>query len=158
MVPQISKFTNVKFNISPYTATRKGDFMTEKLELYRCNVCGNLVEVLSQGEGELVCCGEPMELINPSEADNDALNDKHVPVIEKTIDGVQIRVGATMHPMTEEHHINFVQAVSKDKKYVKTKFLSLEDEPALHVKCDCSSLWARALCNIHGLFKGDFDA
>lgn len=130
--------------------------MTEKLGLYRCNVCGNLVEVLSEGEGELVCCSQPMELVVVNTSDNQDFNDKHVPVTEKTIDGVLIRVGAVKHPMSEEHHINFVQAISKDKKYVKTKFLSIEDEPALHVKCNCNSLWARALCNIHGLFKKDF--
>ena len=132
--------------------------MTEKLGLYRCNVCGNLVEVLSEGEGELVCCSQPMELVVENTSDNQDFNDKHVPVTEKTIDGVLIRVGAVKHPMSEEHHINFVQAISKDKKYVKTKFLTIEDDPELQVKCNCSSLWARALCNIHGLFKGDYDA
>lgn len=157
MLPQISKVTNVKFNISPYTAHRKGEIMTEKLELYRCNVCSNLVEVLSEGEGELVCCGQPMELIKTNTSEEESLSDKHVPVIEKTIDGVQIRVGATRHPMTAEHHINFIQAISKDKKFIKTKFLAIEEEPELNVKCNCSSLWARALCNIHGLFKGDFN-
>ena len=132
--------------------------MTEKLGLYRCNVCGNLVEVLSEGEGELVCCSKPMELVVVNTSDNQDFNDKHVPVTEKTIDGVLIRVGDVKHPMSEEHHINFVQAISKDKKYVKTKFLTIEDDPELQVKCNCSSLWARALCNIHGLFKGDYDA
>lgn len=132
--------------------------MTQKLELYKCNICHNLVEVLSEGNGELVCCGNLMELIPTNTSEDESINDKHIPIITKTIDGVQIRVGATKHPMTEEHHINFIQAISSDKKYVKTKFLSTEEDPMLCIKCDCKSLWARALCNIHGLFKGDFNA
>ncbi len=132
--------------------------MTKKLELYRCNICTNLVEVLSEGQGELVCCGKPMEKIETNYTDTKELNDKHLPVTEKVIDGYKIRIGSTMHPMTEEHHINFIQAVSKDEKYVKTKFLELSDEPELNIKCTCeNSLWARALCNIHGLFKKDFE-
>lgn len=132
--------------------------MTEKLELYRCNVCHNLVEVLHAGEGELVCCGQPMELIPTNLSEDESLNDKHIPIIEKTIDGVKIRVGATKHPMSDDHHIDFIQAISNDKKYVKTKFLDTEEEPELKIKCNCSSsLWVRALCNIHGLFKGDFN-
>jgi len=137
---------------------KKGYTMTKKLDLYKCNICGNIVEVLAGGNGELVCCGQNMELINTNVSDIEELNDKHVPVIEKTIEGYKIRIGATRHPMTNEHHINFIQAISKDDKYVKTKFLSEEDEPELNVKCKCeASLWARALCNIHGLFKKEFD-
>lgn len=132
--------------------------MTEKLELYKCNICENLVEVLSRGEGELVCCGKPMQLIKTTDSDSPELNDKHVPVIEKVVDGFKIRVGTTTHPMTKEHHINFIQAISKDLKYVKTKFLSPEEEPKLNVKCNCeNSIWARALCNIHGLFKNELN-
>ncbi len=131
--------------------------MTEKLELYRCNVCQNLVEVLQAGEGELVCCEQPMELVKTNVSEEESLKDKHIPVIEKTIEGVKIRIGAEKHPMSEEHHINFIQAISNDKKYIKTKFLDIQEEPELRVKCDCPSLWARALCNIHGLFKGDFN-
>ncbi len=131
--------------------------MTEKLELYRCNICNNLVEVLYNGVGELVCCGQPMELIKTNTSDEEKLNDKHVPVIEKNVEGFKIRIGATKHPMTEEHHINFIQAISKDEKYIKTKFLTIEDEAELNVKCNCQTLWSRALCNIHGLFKKEFE-
>ena len=131
--------------------------MTNKLELYKCEICGNLVEILQNGQGELVCCEEKMKLIQTNENENESLNDKHVPIIEKIIDGYKIRVGSTIHPMTAEHHINFIQAISGDEKYVKTKFLSLEDIPELNVNCNCdSSIWTRALCNIHGLFKNNF--
>lgn len=131
--------------------------MTKKSELYRCNVCQNLIEILSEGNGELVCCNQPMELLKENCSESENLADKHVPVIEKITGGYKIRVGAKKHPMSEEHHINFIQVISKDGKYVKTKFLSLEDEPESDLKCDGKSIWARALCNIHGLFKNNFD-
>ena len=99
-----------------------------------------------------------MELIKPNNSDMPELNDKHVPFIEKTVDGYKIRIGTSVHPMTQEHHINFIQAISKDLKYVKTKFLSIDETPELDIKCKCEkSVWARALCNIHGLFKKDFE-
>lgn len=132
--------------------------MTEILELYKCNICGNLVEIMQNGEGELYCCGKPMENIKTNLSESEELNDKHVPVIEKIIDGYTIRIGSNIHPMTNEHHINFIQAISKDNKYIKTKFLDKNENPELNIKCDCkNSLWARALCNIHGLFKKEFE-
>lgn len=155
MVPQISKLTNVKNFSTKYTIWRKEKNMTKKLELYRCNICNNLVEVLQEGVGELVCCEQPMELIQANSSEMEELNEKHIPVIEKEFDEVKIRVGAMKHPMTKEHHITFIQAISNDSKYVKTKFLSIEDEPELTVRTKQDSLWARALCNIHGLFKGE---
>ena len=131
--------------------------MTKKLDLYRCNICNNIIEVLNAGEGELVCCGSPMEHILADKNENENLNDKHVPVIEKVIDGYKIRIGSNIHPVIIEHHIQFIQAISKDEKHVKTKFLTIDDLPELNIKCKCeSSLWARALCNIHGLFKNEF--
>ena len=129
--------------------------MTKKLELYRCDMCNNIIEVLQEGKGELVCCNEPMVLIKNNTSEIDELNDKHIPVIEKEIDNLKIRIGAKRHPMSHEHHITFIQAISSDEKYVKTKFLSIEDEPELNLKTKNDSLWARALCNIHGLFRGD---
>ncbi|MBQ3311390.1 desulfoferrodoxin FeS4 iron-binding domain-containing protein [bacterium] len=129
--------------------------MTNKLELYKCNVCNNLVEVLNDGFGELVCCNKPMELIECNTSEIEELNEKHIPVIEKEIDHMRIRVGAVMHPMTMEHHISFIQAISNDKKYVKTKFLDINETPELNVKTSSKTLWSRALCNIHGLFRGE---
>lgn len=132
--------------------------MTKILELYKCNICGNLVEIMQTGEGELFCCGKPMEIIKTNISDSEELNDKHIPVIEKVVDGYKIRIGSKVHPMTEEHHIDFIQAISKDNKYIKTKFLEINENPELNVKCKCeNSIWARALCNIHGLFKKEFE-
>ena len=144
------------FNFLLLQNNKKGEnTMTKKLELYKCNLCNNLVEVMHEGVGELVCCNQPMEIVECNTSEISDLNEKHIPVIEKQIDNMNIRVGAVLHPMTEEHHIYFIQAISHDKKYVKTKFLEINETPELNVKTSSESLWSRALCNIHGLFKGE---
>ena len=126
--------------------------MTEKLELYKCNICGNIVEVVLSGEGELVCCGQPMELLAEKDYSDEMLQEKHVPVIKMEEDNIEVRVGAVPHPMTEEHYIQFIEAYSKDKRYVKRKYLFPNEEPVLKLKCDCKDTMARELCNIHGLW------
>ena len=77
--------------------------MAEKYEIYKCNICENIVEVLHGGKGELVCCGEPMELMEEQTAEQ--ANEKHVPVVEKTEKGIKVVVGSTLHPMEEKHYI-----------------------------------------------------
>jgi superoxide reductase len=89
--------------------------MTERLQVYKCEVCGNIVEVLHAGQGELVCCGQPMAL--QVENTVDAAVEKHVPVVEVTDDGVLVKVGEVAHPMTEEHYIEWVQVVVGDMSY-----------------------------------------
>ena len=126
--------------------------MTQKLELYKCNICGNIVEVVLSGEGELVCCGQPMELLAEKDYSDEMLQEKHVPVIKMEEDNIEVRVGAVPHPMTEEHYIQFIEAYSKDKRYVKRKYLFPNEEPVLKLKCDCKDTMARELCNIHGLW------
>ncbi len=125
--------------------------MTNKLELYRCNVCGNIVEVVISGQGELVCCGENMEKLTPKTQDE--MKEKHVPVFETTENGVIVKIGEFPHPMEEEHHIQFVEVISGDNKYVKRKYFMAGDEPILKIKCDCKNgLSAIEYCNIHGLW------
>lgn len=130
--------------------------MTEKLELYKCNVCGNFVEVVLAGIGELVCCNEPMELQKANT--KDAATEKHVPFFQKEDDELMIRVGSTPHPMEEEHYITFIEAISKDEKYVKRKYLHPGDAPELKLKCyDVHNLTAREFCNLHGLWEAKYD-
>lgn len=90
--------------------------MTEKLELYKCKICGNIVEVVIEGAGSLVCCGEEMQLLKAGSTDGAA--EKHVPVIDKECEtsGIKIRVGSEPHPMTEEHYIQFIEVISPNKK------------------------------------------
>ena len=126
--------------------------MTERLELYRCTVCGNLVEVVLNGYGQLVCCGQNMVHLEEQTNDDELLNEKHVPIIERTADGVFIKVGSTPHPMLPEHYITMIEAYSPDKRYVKRKYLYPGEAPELLIKCGCENVVAREYCNIHGLW------
>ena len=130
--------------------------MTELLQIYKCNICGNIVEVLHSGDGELVCCGEAMKLYNENTVD--ATLEKHVPVIEKYEEGkIRIKVGSVPHPMEDVHYIEFIEAISPDGRYMKRKFLHPHEEPVMEFKCDCDKIKARELCNIHGLWSNEND-
>jgi superoxide reductase len=89
--------------------------MAEQLEIYKCEVCGNIVEVLHGGAGELVCCGQPMKLMTENTVD--AAKEKHVPVIEKTDKGYLVKVGAVAHPMEEKHYIEWIELIADGKAY-----------------------------------------
>jgi len=121
----------------------------ERLEIYKCSVCGNIVEVLFVGGGELVCCDKPMIL--QVENTVDASKEKHVPVIEKTSDGIKVRVGSVAHPMEEKHYIQWVQAIAGDKSY--REFLKPGMAPEAVFKLAEGSISAREYCNLHGLWK-----
>ena len=89
--------------------------MAERLQVYKCEICGNIVEVLHGGQGDLVCCGQPMK--QQVENTVDAAKEKHVPVIEKTADGIMVKVGSVPHPMEEKHYIEWVQIMAGDNAY-----------------------------------------
>ena len=127
--------------------------MTEKLQLYKCNVCGNIIEVIHSGEGTFTCCSLPMELLHEKKEDSE-FQEKHVPIITFEGENKTIRVGSIPHPMEESHYIVFIEAISPDKKYLKRKYLSPHDEPSLELKQNChyDEFTARELCNIHGLW------
>ncbi len=124
--------------------------MTERLELYKCQICGNLVEVVLNGYGQLVCCGQNMIHLEEQTNADELLNEKHVPIIERTEEGVSVFVGSVPHPMVPEHYIQFIEAISPDKRYVKRKYLYPNEEPLLVVKCGCEEVIAREYCNVHG--------
>lgn len=129
----------------------------EKLDLYRCEICGNIVQVLFVGGGELVCCGEPMKKIEIQTREN-AMLEKHVPIFMKDENGNdEIRVGEILHPMTQEHYIMLIEAISEDKNFVQIKFLSPEEEPKMSLCSQTNKMIARELCNIHGLWEGSND-
>ncbi|MFA7347656.1 MAG: desulfoferrodoxin [Desulfurivibrionaceae bacterium] len=123
--------------------------MAEKLQVYKCDVCGNIVEVLHGGVGELVCCGQPMTL--QTENTVDAAKEKHVPVIEKVAGGYKVKVGAVAHPMEEKHHIEWIELIAGDKAY--RQFLKPGDAPEAFFATDASPVSAREYCNLHGLWK-----
>lgn len=125
--------------------------MTELNQIYKCNVCGNIVEMTHAGAGELVCCNQPMQLMK--ENTEDAATEKHVPIIEKTDSAVIVRVGEIPHPMEDEHYIEWIEILAYGKNY--KKFLKPGDEPVATFKIDAESVIARAYCNLHGLWKSE---
>ncbi len=123
--------------------------MTGKLEVYKCEVCGNIVEVLHKGVGKRVCCGQEMKL--QVEKMEDVGNEKHVPVVERTEKGILVKVGAVPHPMEEKHYIEWIQVVADGKSY--RKFLEPGEKPEAEFEVREIEV-AREYCNIHGLWKG----
>jgi superoxide reductase len=123
--------------------------MAEVMQVYKCNVCGNIVEVLHGGAGELVCCGEPMKLMLENTVD--AAKEKHVPVVEKTADGWRVTVGAVAHPMEEKHYIEWIELIADGIVY--RKVLKPGDKPEAEFKVKATKVSAREYCNLHGLWK-----
>lgn len=123
--------------------------MTAKLDVYKCNACGNMVEVIHGGDGELVCCGEPM--IKLTENTTDAAKEKHVPVIEKVDGGYKVSVGSVLHPMEPDHYIEWIELLADGKAY--RQFLSPGDEPIATFCVEAATVSAREFCNKHGLWK-----
>jgi superoxide reductase len=123
--------------------------MAEQLQIYKCNVCGNIVEVMHGGQGELVCCGQPMQLIQPGTVD--AAREKHVPVIEKTEHGYKVSVGSVAHPMEEKHYIEWIELVADGISY--TAFLKPGQSPEAEFCIQASRITAKEYCNIHGLWQ-----
>ena len=125
--------------------------MAEKLQIYKCAVCGNIVEVVFGSTGELVCCGQPMELLDEKTAD--AAIEKHVPVIQKIDGGYKVTIGSTLHPMEEKHYIEWIELLADGKAY--RQFLNPDDSPEATFDVKADSVSAREYCNVHGLWKGD---
>jgi len=125
--------------------------MAEKLEIYKCEVCGNIVEVLHAGGGELACCDQPMKLIVENTVD--AAKEKHVPVIEKTDKGYLVKVGSVAHPMEEKHYIEWIELIADGKAY--RQFLAPGQAPEALFCIEAASVAAREYCNLHGLWKKD---
>jgi len=122
--------------------------MTEQLQVYKCEVCGNIVEMLHAGDGELVCCGQPMKLFVENTVD--AAREKHVPVQEKVADGLKVTVGSVPHPMEEKHYIEWIEIVADGKAY--RQFLKPGEAPEALFPVK-GNFTAREYCNIHGLWK-----
>ena len=123
--------------------------MTERLQVYKCRVCDNIVEMLHEGVGTLVCCGANMDLFEEKTAD--AAQEKHVPVVEKVDGGFKVKVGSVPHPMEENHHIEWVQVIADGKAY--RQFLKPGQAPEAFFKVDAEKVTAREYCNVHRLWK-----
>ena len=123
--------------------------MSERLEIYQCEVCGNIVEVLHEGDGEFVCCGQPMTLVTENTVD--AAKEKHVPVIEPIDGGFRVKIGSVAHPMEEKHYIEWIELVADGKAY--REFLKPGRIPEAVFKVKAAQVRAREYCNLHGLWK-----
>jgi superoxide reductase len=123
--------------------------MAGKLEIFKCELCGNIVEVLHSGEGALICCGQAMNLMKENTVD--AAKEKHVPVVEKASDGFKVRVGSIPHPMEEKHYIEWVEIIADGEAH--RYFLKPGAAPEATFKIGAGSVTAREYCNLHGLWK-----
>lgn len=122
--------------------------MKHSMKVYKCNVCGNMVEMLQDNAGQLVCCGQPMKYL--AENTVDAAKEKHVPVKEATDAGLKVKVGSVAHPMEESHYIQWIEIMSADKVY--RHFLKPGESPEAFFPV--TGEWtAREYCNLHGLWK-----
>lgn len=124
--------------------------MLKRLDLYKCEACGNIVEVMHGAAGKLVCCGEGMSLYTENTVE--AAVEKHKPVVTRTSDGYEVVVGSVLHPMSTEHFIEWVELIVGDKVF--TKFFKEGEEPKVTFKTESDeNVYARAYCNLHGHWK-----
>ncbi|OQA21117.1 MAG: Desulfoferrodoxin [Actinobacteria bacterium ADurb.Bin346] len=123
--------------------------MTERLQIYKCEICGNIVEMLQGGKGELICCGQPMKLFKENTID--ASVEKHVPVVSREGSNINVKVGSVAHPMEESHYIQWIEVVSGDKAY--RRFLKPGEAPEADFCIEGKDMTVREYCNIHGLWK-----
>lgn len=123
--------------------------MTKRTQVYKCEVCGNIVEVKHASVGELVCCNQKMTLMNENTVD--AATEKHVPVIEKIDGGYKVKVGEVEHPMTDDHYIEWIELLTDNDVY--TTYLKPGDKPEAIFHTTAENVTAREYCNLHGHWK-----
>ena len=121
----------------------------KRLQVYKCGICGNIIEVLHKGKPALVCCGEPMKLFE--ENTTDAAREKHVPVAEQSGNTMTVKVGSTAHPMEDKHYIEWIQVVAGEKAY--RQFLRPGHKPEAMFEIHEDDVTIRAYCNLHGLWR-----
>lgn len=124
--------------------------MTKLNQVYKCSVCGNIVQVLHTGGGTLVCCGKPMDLLEKNKVD--AAIEKHVPVIEKIEGGFKVKIGAVPHPMDKDHYIEWAEVFFEDGRSSRI-FLNPGDKSEAEFKCDKTPVKTLIYCNLHGLWS-----
>jgi superoxide reductase len=126
--------------------------MAKRTDVFKCELCGNIVEMYEAGGGTLVCCGEDMILLDEKSAD--MTTEKHVPMIEKIVGGYKVTVGSTLHPMDEKHYIQWIELIT-DENEVLTAYLKPGQVPSAVFKTTSKKVTAREYCNLHGLWKNE---
>lgn len=125
--------------------------MNQIKQICKCNVCGNIVEILHAGAGSLVCCNQPMEKL--VEKNQEEGFEKHLPVIEKRGNLIKIKVGDVLHPMEDAHFIEWIEIIEDGVSY--RKVLSPGQSPEMQMEVGGGEIFVRSFCNIHGLWKSD---
>lgn len=125
--------------------------MTEKKQIYRCAICGNIIEIVHEGALALVCCGQAMDLV-PEKSQDEGL-EKHLPVIEKTTNGYLVKIGSVPHPMETAHYIEWIELIANEKVY--RQHLKPGDKPEASFCLEAEKVTAREYCNVHGLWKSE---
>lgn len=125
--------------------------MAEKMGIYKCGKCGNIVQVLHGENPPVMCCGQPMDRLVENTVD--AAKEKHVPVIEKIQGGYAVKVGSVPHPMGNDHWIEWIELASEDNTFVQRQMLTPTSAPRAEFKTDAAKVTAREYCNLHGLWK-----
>lgn len=125
--------------------------MAKVLEVYKCGVCGNIVEIFICGGGPLACCGTPMQLL--AENSVEASQEKHLPVIERNGDEVTVKVGSVQHPMEENHYIQWIEIIDGNK--ISRKMLKPGEAPEATFCVKTDKIVAREYCNLHGQWKSE---
>lgn len=121
----------------------------KRLDVYKCDICGNIIEVVHPGAPALVCCQQPMKEMVENTVD--AAKEKHVPMLERTNDGLKVTVGSVLHPMEEKHYIEWIEVIADNHVY--TAFLKPGDAPTAVFPVTASPVTVREYCNLHGLWK-----
>lgn len=127
--------------------------MTKLHEIYKCSVCGNIVEIVHEAAGELTCCGQAMKRMVAGTSDGAA--EKHVPVIEKIEGGYKVKVGSVEHPSTEQHYIEWIELICQKCGKVQRKYLKPGDKPEAVFTSTSEEVTAREYCNLHGLWQAE---
>ena len=125
--------------------------MVERNEVYKCEVCGNIVEVVNGSFGELYCCGQPMKKLEESTQDQG--QEKHLPIVEQKEDKTLVKVGSVEHPMEDNHYIQWIELIVEDKVYRRYLKPGEKPEAEFDVNVNGKKFFARAYCNLHGLWK-----
>jgi len=124
--------------------------MAERFQVYKCDSCGNIVEILYGSNQQVNCCGKPMRRLLENVVD--ASVEKHVPVVKESNDEIEVKVGSVPHPMEKEHYIEWIEAI-KDGKVLFRQYLSPGEAPEAKFRTNAKGVVVRELCNLHGLWK-----
>ncbi|NTV14390.1 MAG: desulfoferrodoxin [Desulfobulbaceae bacterium] len=123
--------------------------MAKRMEVYKCELCGNMTEGLHEGVGVMICCGQNMTVV--TENTTEAAKEKHIPVVEKSGDGYKVKVGSVAHPMEEKHYIEWIELIAGNRVY--RQYLKPGDAPEASFAVSADQVKARAYCNLHGLWS-----